>query len=68
MGRIAEISMEINELVERGMSAKFISVTLNVPYEWAEQAIQERAEQELLKQYEMQQYAAELEDYSPFDY
>lgn len=67
MSKMAELSMQIDELVEQGMSAKFIAATLNVPMEWAEQAIQDRMDLELMKQYEMQQHAADLEDFSPFD-
>ena len=44
MSRMAELSMDIDDLVEQGMTAKFIAVTLGVPYEWAEQAIERRNE------------------------
>lgn len=67
MSKMAELAMQIDELVEQGMTAKFIAVTLNVPIEWAEQAIQDRMDLELMKQYEMQQCASELENFSPFD-
>ena len=59
--------MQIDELVEQGMSAKFIAVTLNVPLEWAENAIEERMNEEMLKQYESMEYSRQLEDFSPFD-
>jgi orotate phosphoribosyltransferase-like protein len=43
---MSELSMQIEELVEKGMSAKFIAATLNVPIEWAQYAIEERYELE----------------------
>lgn len=46
---MAEIALQIEELVEQGMTAKFISVTLNVPLSWAEYAIEERYELEMQK-------------------
>lgn len=49
MSKMAEIAMQIEELVEQGMTAKFISVTLNVPLSWAEYAIEERYELEMQK-------------------
>lgn len=67
MSKMAELSMQIDELVEQGMSAKFIAVTLNVPLEWAENAIEERMNEEMLKQYESMEYSRQLEDFSPFD-
>jgi queuine/archaeosine tRNA-ribosyltransferase len=54
---MSDIAMDIDDLVEQGMSAKYISVVLGVPYEWAEYAIQNRADEELQKQYEFMQYA-----------
>jgi len=56
MSRMAELSMDIDDLVEQGMTAKFIAVTLGVPYEWAEQAIERRNELEKQKQLEMMSY------------
>ena len=46
MSRMSELSMQIEELVEKGMTAKFIAASLNVPIEWAEYAIEERYELE----------------------
>lgn len=57
MSKMAELAMQIDELVEQGMSAKFIVATLGVPLHWAEQAIQDRQDLELQKQYEFMQYA-----------
>jgi hypothetical protein len=50
MSKMADISLQIEELVEKGMTAKFIAATLNVPIHWAEYAIEERYELELQKQ------------------
>lgn len=59
MSKMAEIAMQIEELVEQGMTAKFIAVTLNVPIQWAEYAIEERQELELQKQQEFLNYGDE---------
>lgn len=56
MSKMAELSMQIDDLVEQGMTAKFISATLNVPIEWAFQAIEERHQLELQKQQEFNSY------------
>jgi hypothetical protein len=50
---MSDIAMEIDDLVEQGMSAKFIAVTLDVPYEWAEHAIEQRYNLEQQKQQEV---------------
>jgi hypothetical protein len=60
MSKMAELSMQIEELVEQGMTAKFISATLNVPIEWAYYAIEERNQLELKKQNEFINYGEEL--------
>ena len=62
MSKMAELCAEIDELVEQGMSAKFISVTLNVPYEWARERVLERENLELEKQYEFLSYADKSAD------
>lgn len=59
MSKMAELAMEIDALVEKGMTAKFISVTLGIPYQWAEQAVIERSELELQKQQEFMSYGDE---------
>ena len=51
MSKMSELSAQIDEMVEQGMSAKFISAVLEVPYEWALQAIEERECLEIEKQY-----------------
>jgi hypothetical protein len=46
MSKMAELSMEIDDLVEQGMTAKFIAATLNVPLEFVYAAIDARYELE----------------------
>jgi len=54
MSKMASLMLDIQELAERGMSAKFIAVALNVPLQWAEDAIQEfEQNQHLEQQYQM---------------
>jgi hypothetical protein len=60
MSKMAEIAMQIDDLIEQGMSAKFISVTLGVPFEWVQTALEQREELEIEKQYEFLSYADEL--------
>lgn len=57
VGGISDVMIDIEELVEKGMSAKYIAAVLGVPYEWVEQAIENRNGLELEHQYEMMQYA-----------
>jgi hypothetical protein len=59
MSKMAEIAMQIEELVDQGMTAKFIAATLNVPIDWALYAIEERRELELQKQQEFLNYGDE---------
>ena len=59
MSKMGEIALQIDELVEQGMSAKFISVTLGVPLEWAQNAMYDRELLELEKQNVMMSYADE---------
>ena len=56
---MGEIALQIDELVEQGMSAKFISVTLGVPLEWAQNAMNDRELLELEKQNVMMSYGDE---------
>ena len=62
MGKMKELSMQMEEMVDKGMSAKFIAVTLGVPFELAQQAIDERIGRELEKQYEFMSYADQSAD------
>ena len=60
MSKMAELAMQIDDLIEQGMSAKFISVTLGVPFEWVQTALEQREELEIEKQYEFLSYADEV--------
>lgn len=62
MSKMAELAATIDDLVEQGMTAKFISVTLGVPFEWAQQAIEDREALEIEKQYQYMNYADESAD------
>jgi hypothetical protein len=62
MSKMSELALEIEELLEQGMSAKFIAVKLNVPIEMV-YATEEQLEcYEIEKQYEMLSYADEVAD------
>ena len=60
MSKMGEIALEIDDLIEQGMSAKFISVTLGVPFEWVQTVLEQREELEIEKQYEFLSYADEV--------
>jgi hypothetical protein len=60
MSKMAELSARIDELIEQGMSAKFISVTLNIPFDWVQTALEQREALEIEKQYEYLSYADEM--------
>jgi hypothetical protein len=60
MSKMAELSMDIEELLAEGMSPKFIAVTLNVPIEMVYDTIEQTECLELEKQYEMMSYADEM--------
>lgn len=57
---MAELSMQIEELFNDGMSPKFIAVTLNVPIDMVYDTIEQLQCLELEKQYEMLSYADEM--------
>jgi hypothetical protein len=54
-----DLAQDLDIMVEQGMSANEISVTLGVSYDLAMQAIESRGSLELEKQYEMLSYAEE---------
>jgi hypothetical protein len=60
MSKMAELSLEIEELLADGMSPKFIAVTLNVPIEMVYDTIEQLENLELEKQFEMMSYADEM--------
>lgn len=62
MSKMAELAMQIDDLIEQGMSAKFICATLNVPFEWVQTAMEEREALEIEKQYQYMSYADESAD------
>ena len=59
MSKMAELSARIDEMVEQGMTPKFIAVSLGIPYEWAERAVYDRELLELEKQNVMMSYGDE---------
>ena len=60
MSKMAELSLEIEELLAKGMSPKFIAVTLNCPLGMVFDTIEHLECLELEKQYEMMSYADEM--------
>jgi hypothetical protein len=60
MSKMAELALEIEELLAEGMSPKFIAVTLNAPIEMVYDTIEQLENLELEKQYEMMSYADEM--------
>jgi hypothetical protein len=60
MSKMAELALEIEELLAEGMSPKFIVATLNCPIEMVYDFIEQREYLELEKQYEMLSYADEV--------
>jgi hypothetical protein len=60
MSKMAELALEIEELLAEGMSPKFIAVTLNAPIEMVYDTIEQLECLELEKQYEMMSYADEM--------
>lgn len=51
MSKMAELQVEVEDLIEQGMTAKFISAKLNIPIDWVYSLIEERECLELEKQY-----------------
>jgi hypothetical protein len=60
MSRMAELSMEIEELLKGGMSPKYIVATLKCPVEMVYDVIEQLENLELERQYEMMSYADEM--------
>jgi hypothetical protein len=59
MSKMAELAMEIDDLIEQGMSAKFIAIKLGIPFQMVQDAFDQRENLELEKQYEYLSYADE---------
>jgi hypothetical protein len=60
MSKMAELALEIEELLAEGMSPKFIVATLNCPIEMVYGVIEQLENLQLEKQYEMMSYADEM--------
>ena len=60
MSKMAELSLEIEELLAKGMSPKFIAVTLNCPLGMVFDTIENLECLELEKQNEILSYADEM--------
>jgi len=60
MSKMAELAMEIDDLIEQGMSAKFIAIKLNIPIQMVQDAFEQRENLEIEKQYEFLSYADEM--------
>ena len=60
MSKMAELSMEIEELLAEGMSPKFIAVTLECPVEMVYDTIEQLESAEIENQYEFLSYADEV--------
>jgi len=59
MSKMAELSMEIENLLAEGMSPKFIAATLEVPIEMVYDTIEQIECMEVERQYEFLSYADE---------
>ena len=60
MSKMAELALEIEELLAEGMSPKFIVATLKCPIEMVYGVIEQLENLQLEKQYEMMSYADEM--------
>jgi hypothetical protein len=60
MSKMAELAMEIDDLIDQGMTAKFIAIKLGIPFQMVEDAIEQRENLEIEKQYEYLSYADEI--------
>ena len=59
MSKMAELSMDIEDLLAKGMTPKFIAVSLNCPLEMVYDTLEQMECLEIEKQYEMLSYADE---------
>ena len=60
MSKMAELAMDIEELLKKGMSPKFIAVTLNCPLGMVFDTLEQMECLQLEKQYEFLSYADEV--------
>ena len=59
MSKMAELAIEIDDLIEQGMSAKFIAIKLGIPFQMVQDAFEQRENLEIEKQHEFLSYADE---------
>ena len=59
MSKMAELAMEIDDLIEQGMSAKFIAIKLGISFQMVQDAFEQRENLEIEKQHEFLSYADE---------
>ena len=60
MSKMAELALDIEELLIKGMSPKFIAVTLDCPLGFVFDTLDQMECLEIEKQYEMLSYADEM--------
>jgi hypothetical protein len=60
MSKMAELAMDIEEMLAKGMSPKFIAVTLDCPLGIIFDTLEQMECLEIEKQYEMMSYADEV--------
>lgn len=60
MGKVKELSMTLDEMIEQGFTADEICAKLGHSYDFVMQFIEQRHELELEKQYEFLSYADEM--------
>jgi hypothetical protein len=60
MSKMAELAMEIDDLIDQGMTAKFIAIKLGIPFHMVQDAFEQRENLEIEKQYEYLSYADEM--------
>jgi orotate phosphoribosyltransferase-like protein len=62
MSKVAELMLDIEELVQLGMTEKYIAVTLNVPIQMVYDVIENLENEHIEKQHEMLSYADQMAD------
>lgn len=60
MSKMAELALDIEELLAEGISPKMVAAILEAPIEMVYQIIEQLENLELEKQYEMMSYADEV--------
>ena len=62
MSKVAELMIDIEELLELGMTEKYIAVTLGVPIQIVYGVVENLENEQIQKQYETLSYADEMAD------